>query len=90
MTTFLFFAFKEGLKFISYKSQAKGIMERTPSGLSFTKIEVMPVLELERKEDEEKAKELFKKAEEDCLISRSIKSEVELSPRINISINASS
>ena len=78
MTTFLYYAEKEGLKFLSYESQAEGVLERTENGFMFSEIEITPNILVSSKDDIEKAKSLLKLAERNCLISNSLKSKVEV------------
>lgn len=82
MTTFLYYAEKEDLKFKSYQSQAEGVLEKTKSGLAFTAIEVKPEITVDSGNIEKTAR-LLESSEKHCLISNSIKSKVILKPKIS-------
>lgn len=78
MTTFLHYAEKEGLKFLSYESPGGGVLERTENGLIFSTIKITPNILVSSKDDIEKAKSLLRLSERNCLISNSLKSKVEV------------
>ncbi len=82
MTTFLFFAYRQGLRFRSFRSRAQGVLERTDLGFMFSRIKVKVFLKIEAQETIEQAEAAVKAAEKDCLISRSLKSEVTVEPEI--------
>lgn len=81
-TTFLYYARKNNLEFLSYESEAEGILERIKNGFMFTRIKVMPRIRIETDSQLEKAKEIMALSEKSCLISNSIKSKVEVLPEI--------
>ncbi len=84
MTTFLYYAGKENLNFLTYESSAEGILERLGDEFAFSKVKVIPHIEVSSLEDVEKAKELVKLSESNCLISSSIKAEVEVFPEVSV------
>ena len=82
MTTFLAFAGRAGLAFAEYESEAEGLLEFLDDRFVFTKIVVRPRIELRPGEERVKAEEILHKAERNCLVSNSIRTEVSLEPTI--------
>jgi len=80
MTTFLAFAGREGLAFEEYGSEAEGLLEFVEGKFTFTKIVVRPRIVLRPGEDRAKAEEILHKADRNCLVSNSIRTEVTLEP----------
>ncbi len=83
MTTFLSFAERAGLAFLSYESEAEGRLELVEGKFQVTAIALRPRIMLQPGGDSTKAKELIEKAEANCLISNSIKTRVSLEATIN-------
>ena len=81
-TTFLYYAEKNGFKFLSYQSNAEGTLEKVNNTLMFSEIRIEPKIKVFSQEDVQKAKELIVMSEKNCLISNSIKSKVEVIPEI--------
>ena len=84
MTTFLHYAQKEHLEILNYESQAEGILELVNNHLIFTEIKIKPSVSVKNELDSVKAKNIFKLSENNCLISNSIKSKVEVASEIKI------
>jgi peroxiredoxin-like protein len=63
----------------------EGLVEKGEGGYKFTRITLRPVLKVEREEDAERGRRLLEKAERSCLISRSIQSQIELQPTVEVS-----
>jgi len=84
MTTFLYYAEKQGLEFVSYKSQAEGVLEWKEGRLIFSEIKVKPLVFVKRNSDIQKVKEIVELSEKSCLISNSIKCEVKVLPEMKI------
>ena len=82
MTTFLAYAARAGLSFEEYESEAEGLLEFLDGRFVFTKIFVRPRIALRPGEEPAKAEEILHKAERDCLVSNSIRTEVVLEPTI--------
>jgi len=82
MTTFLAFAERAGLAFEGYESEAEGLLEFVDNRFVFTKIVIRPRIALRSGEDRIKAEEILHKAERNCLVSNSIRTEVSLEPTI--------
>jgi len=86
MTTFLYYAEREGLKFLSYESQVQGVLERVGREFMFSTIKIMPKILIEKDCDVHRIKEVIKLSEKYCFISNSIKSKVEITPEIKIKV----
>jgi len=82
MTTFLYYASKNNLDFLSYESKSEGILERIEGQFMFSEIKIMPQILVKQELDIQKAKDLVELSEKDCLISNSIKSKVSVFPTI--------
>jgi len=82
MSTFLAFAGRAGLAFEEYESEAEGLLEFLDDRFVFTKIVVRPRIVLRPGEERAKAEEILHKAERNCLVSNSIRTEVALEPTI--------
>ena len=76
MTTFLSFAERANLDFLSYKSEADGILDKVEKSLLMTRIHIKPTITVANEADREEALKLIERAERYCLISNSVKSEV--------------
>ncbi|MFZ1292123.1 MAG: OsmC family protein [Melioribacteraceae bacterium] len=86
MTTFLAIAENSKLEFSSFTSKAKGKLEKVENGFMITEIELYPEINIVAEKDLERAERIVQKAEQHCLISNSIKSEIKLFPKINLSV----
>ena len=84
MTTFLYYANKEGLEFLSYQSDAEGILERIDNKFMFSQIVVKPRISVNSDSEVQKIKNLIEFSKQHCLISNSIKSEVIL--KVNVQV----
>ena len=84
MTTFLAIAEYSKLDFIHFKCDAEGILEQIDGKYLMTKIILKPELTIAELDKMERAQRILEKSEAACLISNSIKSEIELKPVINI------
>ena len=85
-TTFLHYAKKEGLEFLSYESDAEGILERVEKQFLFSEIKTTPKIVVASNDDIEKAKKLVELSEKNCLISNSIKSKVTVYPEVSTKV----
>ena len=84
MTTFLYYAEREAIQLLSYKSKAEGVLEMTDGRLVFSGIKIMPQISVKSPDDMEKVNSLINLSEKNCLISNSIKSRVEVIPEIKV------
>ena len=82
MTTFLSFAERANLDFLSYKSEADGILDKVEKSLLMTRIHIKPTITVANEADRAEALKLIERAERYCLISNSIKSEVTIEPTV--------
>jgi peroxiredoxin-like protein len=80
MGTFLAFAERAGLAFEKYESEAEGLLELVDNMFTVTKIVVRPRIALRSGEERAKAEEILHKAERNCFISNSVRTEVALEP----------
>ena len=83
MTTFLAIAENSKLEFVSYNSSAVGTLEETGSGYEFTRIVIRPHLVVSDETKVARGERILQKAEEHCLISRSMKTTVELETSVS-------
>ena len=83
MMTFLAFAERARLSLTRYESEAEGQLEFIDGGFQFTRVNVRPQVLQKPGTDVSKAHELMAKAEKYCLVSRSVKSEVEVEASIS-------
>jgi peroxiredoxin-like protein len=86
MTTFLHYAERNKLEFLSYKSDAEGVLEIIDNSFMFSEIKIRPLLAVKKDSDINKVKDLIELSEKNCLISNSIKSKVNVIPEINVSL----
>ena len=83
MSTFLAFAERAGLTFVAYDSEAEGRVELVDGKLQVTSITLTPRVTVQSSGDVEKAKDILKKAEANCLISNSVKSHITMTPTVS-------
>lgn len=84
LTTFLAIAENSRLEFISYRSEAAGTVEKTDTGYDVTSIVIRPHVVIADESKIERTRRILEKAEEHCLVSRSMKTPVELQPTITV------
>ncbi|SFN77485.1 OsmC family protein [Salegentibacter flavus] len=84
MTSFTAVAEYSKLDFKSLKCPAVGKMERIDKKFIMSEVVIKPELVIKNTKDEEKAMKLLHKAEEICLITRSIKTEVKMEAIVKI------
>jgi peroxiredoxin-like protein len=84
MTTFLAIAENSKLEFVSFSADAKGKLEKLEGrGFIMTEVVLRPKLLISHARDAERAARILKKAEKNCLISNSIKTETKLEPEVS-------
>ncbi len=66
------------------KVQAEGVVEKTEGGYRFTRVRLRPVLTIRPEQDQEQAARLLEKAARSCLVSHSLRSELEFAPVIQV------
>lgn len=84
MTTFLAIAENSTLEFKSFSCQAKGKLEMVEGKLMMTEILLKPIVVIQNETYTNKAMRILKKAEDSCLIARSIKSKVTMEIDIQV------
>ncbi|MDP8233820.1 MAG: OsmC family protein [Candidatus Saelkia tenebricola] len=82
MTTFLYYAEKERLEFLNYESEAEGVLEKLENEFMFSKIYIKPKIVIVSSNQIKKTEEILRYAEENCLISNSVKSKIKIIPDI--------
>lgn len=84
MTTFLAIAENSKLEFVSFSADAKGKLEKLGGqGFIMTEVVLRPKLLVSHARDVERAGRILEKAEKNCLISNSIKTETRLEPKVD-------
>jgi organic hydroperoxide reductase OsmC/OhrA len=84
MTTFLAIAENSKLEFVKFQADAEGKLEKVEGqGLMITHITLRPKLVVKHSRDTERALRIFQKAEKQCLIANSIRTETKLEPQVN-------
>ncbi len=84
MTTFLAIAANSKLAFASYESTAEGTLEKTGAGYLMTRIVLRPKVVVLEASQVERARHILEKAEKSCLISNSMKTQVEMVPDVTV------
>jgi organic hydroperoxide reductase OsmC/OhrA len=84
MTTFLYYAEKQGLGLVSYESEAEGVLEKVKDKFMFSKITVKPKILIVSDSQLEKAKNVAEFTEKNCLISNSVESKVILEAEMKV------
>ena len=87
MTTFLYHAAREHITISAYESEAEGTVVYEEGTLGFKRIVIRPVVRVPSEADLEKAGPALERAERQCLVSNSLRAEVELDPRIELSMS---
>jgi organic hydroperoxide reductase OsmC/OhrA len=82
MTTFLAFASHKKIGLLQYESAAEGTLENVDGKYQFTRVVVTPRITVATAEEIDAAGQLIHDVEGACLISNSLKTQVELQPVI--------
>lgn len=89
MTTFLSIAELSKFEPVAVSAAGEGFLEKGDDRrFSIAKIVLRPRVAIRREEDREKALRLIQKAEEVCLVARSMRAEVVLEPEVAVTIEA--
>ena len=84
MTTFLAIAENSKLELVKFRTDAEGTLEKVEGqGLMITHITLRPKLVIKHSRDTERALRIIDKAEKQCLIANSIRTETKLEPQVN-------
>src|SRR5262245_34543636 len=84
MLTFEALANQKKLRIVSYKSTAVGVLEFVDEDYKFTRIIVRPLIQVSEPEDVDIAKKVLDAAHEHCIISNSMRTEVTIEPKIEV------
>ena len=82
LTTFLAIVQRQGIKFISYQSEAEGKLQMAEGVFMFTQVVVRPRVEVKDEEMVTAVSQALEKAERHCLISSSVKTQVTVEPQV--------
>lgn len=86
MTTFLYYANKEGVEFISYESEGEGTLKRVEKQFIFSEIKIKSKILVKRDIDIQKVKKIIELSAKNCFISHSVKSKVEVTSEIKVKV----
>ncbi|MCK4859138.1 MAG: OsmC family protein [Candidatus Omnitrophica bacterium] len=81
--TFIHYAQRDNLEFLSYESEAEGILEIVEGKFMFSELKVRPKIKVSSSDQIEKAKRIMDLSEKNCLITNSIKPKVEVTAVIS-------
>ncbi|UCD92535.1 MAG: OsmC family protein [Methanobacteriota archaeon] len=84
LMTFIAYAEKMRIEYLSYDCDAVGYLEEGEKVLSFTRIVLTPKIVVKSEEDVRKTERALELLHSRCFIANSIKSEVEVKPEIVI------
>ena len=84
MTTFLYYGAKEHVELISYSSTGEGALEHGDDGLGFTLVRVKPEVVVASESDHKGAGRAIQRAEDTCLVSKSLRTKVVVEPHIQV------
>lgn len=84
VSTFSGMASNSNFDFYSLELETEGILAQDPSGWRFDQVVLRPRLTIARAEDKERGNRLLQKAEQNCLVGRSIACPVVLEPAVII------
>jgi organic hydroperoxide reductase OsmC/OhrA len=82
LLTFVAFAQRKGLEFVSYESAAEGVLEYVEGSYRFTEVILHPHIVLRSAADFERAREILADAHRGCLVSNSVTSAIKVFPDI--------
>lgn len=82
MTTFLAIAENSKLDYSEYRSEAEGQLEKTEQGFMVTAITIRAHVRIKDEASRERALKVIQKAEQHCLISKSMKTLVRVEPEV--------
>ena len=83
---FVDYAKRSNFEFLSYESEAEGVMEKVEDNFMFTEIKIRPQIVVALSGQIEKAKELIELTRKNCFISNFIMCKVSVYPEIKIGL----
>ena len=84
MTTFLWYVNKENLSIKSYDSKASGTVEMSGGVFQFSSITIKVRIGISSEDDRSRVEKMMKKVERACLITNSIRTDVNIESDISI------
>ncbi|PYT94886.1 MAG: osmotically inducible protein OsmC [Acidobacteria bacterium] len=84
ISTFEGMAQTSHLEFDSLRLAAEGVLAKEDSSWRFTEIRLRPTVTLRKEEDRDRAVRLLEKAEQSCLVARSLQCKVALFPAVKV------
>jgi len=84
MTTFLAVAENSKLDFTRFSCKSKGKLDNVDGKFMMSEIQLEPKVTISHEEDRDKALRVLEKSEKACLITHSVKSQVNMKPVIEI------
>ena len=84
MMTFLTYADRKEIRLRSYECDARGTLEKQDGKFRFTRIVLRPRITVAREEDRDRVVEIFRQAENNCLVTNSLTTRVEGEPEITV------
>jgi len=84
ISTFEGIAQTSHLEFDSLRLAAEGVLTKQDSGWRFSEIRLRPTVTLRKEEDRDRAVRLLEKAEQSCLVARSLQCKVALFPAVKV------
>ncbi len=84
MTTFLSIAEASKLSFVSFNSDAEGKLEQVDGKYIMSEVTLRPTVRIATEADFSKAERILQKAEQNCLISNSVKSKIIFQPTVTV------
>ncbi len=84
MMTFVAYAKHKALEFVTYESEAEGLLENVDGKYRFTEIVLHPHVSVKSSEDLERAREILDHAHKSCFVSNSITGAVRVFPDIRV------
>lgn len=84
MTTFLAIAENSSLDFLSFECAAKGKLELNEGKFMISEILLKPTVVIHNENHRSKATRILKKAEDACLISNSVRSEITMEIEVDV------
>lgn len=84
VTTFKAIADLSKFEYSGLQVEVEAVLQKEQGGYSFTRVIMQPILTIASDVDQERGIRLLEKAERSCLISRSVKSQIELQPKIMV------
>ncbi len=84
MTTFLAVAENSHLDFTSFECSAKGKLDKQDNQFMMTEVLLEPVVKIRDEKDRDRALKVLQKAEAACLITKSVRAQVVMTPHIEV------